>query len=104
MSENIFARRLRTDALPDVLEGGFADSTLMRVFGKPMTTRDFALTSSCKTMLKDLRLVGDLAAATTAGLPMTAVAAEMWRMHVARGYGDEDETTLVKLFDHAEKP
>ena len=98
------AAGVKVDALPDVLEGGFADSTLMRVFGKRMTQRDFALTSSCKTMLKDLRLIDDLAAATTAGLPMTAIAAEMWRMHVARGYGDEDETTLVKLFDHAEQP
>lgn len=90
---------VKVETLPDVLEGGFADSTLMRLFARPMIERDFTLRGRCKTMLKDLNIINQFASATDSALPMAAVATELWRLHVAKGYGDEDSATVIKTFD-----
>ena len=90
---------VKVETLPDVLEGGFADSTLMRLFARPMIERDFTLRGRCKTMLKDLNIISQFAGATDSALPMTAIATELWRLHVAKGHGDEDSATVIKTFD-----
>ncbi len=90
---------VKIESLPDVLEGGFADSTLMRLFARPMIEQDFTTRIRCKTILKDLDIIGEFAGATGMALPMTATASDFWRAHVDRGHGSADVATAIDAFD-----
>lgn len=59
-----FAEALGIDPLTLVrsLEGGFADSAILRQHGLRMATRDFRPGGTCRLHLKDLQLVADAAA------------------------------------------
>jgi len=58
-----FAEQSGIDPLAFVqsLEGGFADSAILRQHGKRMATRDFRPGGTCRLHLKDLRLVAEAA-------------------------------------------
>jgi 3-hydroxyisobutyrate dehydrogenase len=85
--------------LPDVFEGGFADSRVMQVAGAGMAAREPKWGAQIKTMLKDLDLVQDAGKALGASLPLTGVATELARLAVAKGMGEEDPALIIKVYD-----
>ena len=86
-------------SLPRVLEGGYADSTLLKLDIPRMVARDFAPRGQSKNVAKDLGLIREAAGAVGASLPVTALATELWRLHLAHGFGDKDSSSIIALFD-----
>jgi 3-hydroxyisobutyrate dehydrogenase len=95
------ARKAGVDAarLPEALEGGFADSRLLQVMGPRMIAGDFRPVGQVRTMVKDLDLLGELAAATGTPLPLTALATQLFRLHDGKGHGELDITSVIKLYE-----
>jgi 3-hydroxyisobutyrate dehydrogenase len=92
---------VRAASLPQVFEGGFADSRILQVFGERMATRDFSLRARSRVMVKDLDLIQAMAAELGASLPLNGLVAQLMRLHVARGHGDDDVTTVIRMYDGA---
>ncbi|MFD2739456.1 NAD(P)-dependent oxidoreductase [Sulfitobacter aestuarii] len=98
------AARLATNAgvdatrLPEALAGGFADSKPLQIFMPRMVNAEHnpPLGHVC-TMLKDLDSVHDLAKASTSPAPFTALAAEQFRLLMARGGPEADALEIFKL-------
>ena len=63
-----------------------------------MVAGDFFVESHIRTMLKDLDTVQALARETDTAMPMTAMAVELHRLMVQRGFADDDGTALAKLY------
>lgn len=94
------AERIGVDAsrIPQVLEGGRADSRLLQEFMPKMAASDFSVEGAIAVMLKDLDAIESLAAEVGARLSMTNAASEMYRRLARAGYGDRDNSELVKLY------
>lgn len=84
--------------LPDALAGGRADSLLLQQFFPKMISGDLFVESHARTMLKDLDTVADLARGAEAAAPMTALAAELYRLLVQRGHAEADGTAIAMLY------
>jgi 3-hydroxyisobutyrate dehydrogenase len=89
----------RAEALPEALEGGFADSRLLQALGPKMAAGDFSPVGQIKTMLKDLRILEQLAAASEVPVPMAALATQLYRLHMRKGFGEMDITSVIKLYE-----
>jgi 3-hydroxyisobutyrate dehydrogenase-like beta-hydroxyacid dehydrogenase len=84
--------------LPEALKGGFADSLPLQVFGPRMARRDFANPSGTSyTLLKDLENAASVAREVDVPLPMARTAAELYRMLVAQGRGEDEPSVFVEL-------
>ena len=97
------AMRAGIDAarIPEARAGGRADSLPLQQFFPKMVAGDFFVESHIRTMLKDLDTVQALARETDTAMPMTAMAAELHRLMVQRGFADDDGTALAKLYGEA---
>jgi len=84
--------------LPECLKGGFADSIPLQLFGPRMASgkADPPIGAS-ETMLKDLETACDLAQQTTTALPMTALAAVLFRLLKLHGHAKDDPSTIITL-------
>jgi 3-hydroxyisobutyrate dehydrogenase len=84
--------------LPEALKGGFADSLPLQVFGPRMARRDFANPSgTAHTLLKDLENAAAVARDAAVPMPMAQTAAELYRLLLAQGRGDEEPSVFVEL-------
>lgn len=85
-------------ALPQALKGGFADSLPLQVFGARMAARQFTPPlGAIAVMLKDLENAAVVAQQTQVPLPMARTAAELYRLLVAQGRGEDEPSVLVDL-------
>lgn len=85
--------------IPAALKGGFADSTPLQLTGTRMAEKDFNdIKWHVKTLLKDLDLSSDLAAAHAAETPMAALARTLMKQHRDNGFADKDPSTLIQLY------
>jgi len=84
--------------LPQALAGGFADSRPLQVFAPRMVNGYTHNIGAANTMLKDLDTAMDLARETGTALPVSGLAAQLYRMLAARGAGEEEPTALVDLY------
>ncbi|MGE5130390.1 MAG: NAD(P)-dependent oxidoreductase [Sphingomonadaceae bacterium] len=88
--------------LPEALKGGFADSLPLQVFGPRMARRDFANPSgTAHTLLKDLENAAAVARDAAVPMPMAHTAAELYRLLLAQGRGDEEPSVFVELLTGA---
>jgi 3-hydroxyisobutyrate dehydrogenase len=86
------------NALPQALKGGFADSLPLQVFGARMAARQFAPPlGTVSIMLKDLENAAAVARDARVPLPMARTAAELYRLLVAQGRGEQEPSVLVDL-------
>lgn len=95
-----FAEAAGIDAtrLPEALAGGFADSTPFRLFAPRMAARDYSNPiGSSRLMLKDLDAVHEAGRKVDAVLPMSSVAAELFRATARLGLADENIAALVEV-------
>ena len=84
--------------LPEALKGGFADSLPMQIFGPRMAARSFEPSlGATSILLKDLENAGALAKEFNVPLPMARTAAELYRILVAQGKGEQEPSRLIEL-------
>jgi 3-hydroxyisobutyrate dehydrogenase len=84
--------------LPKALAGGFADSKPLQVFAPRMVNGYEHNIGAANTMLKDLDTAMDLARETGTPLPVSGLAAQLYRVLHARGVGEEEPTALADLY------
>ncbi|WP_108661424.1 NAD(P)-dependent oxidoreductase [Acuticoccus kandeliae] len=90
--------------IPAALQGGRGDSTILQQLWGGMLARDFTLTSTVDSLVKDFDLVQRFARDNRSALPMTSLAAELNRMLVQHGHGSEDNTVVRKLYSRDPLP
>ena len=78
------------------LGGGVAKSWILENRSGKMIANDYPLGFRTSLHLKDLAIALELARATGATLPVSALAAQLEAGLVARGYGDEDMSNLAR--------
>jgi len=84
--------------LPEALEGGFADSLPLQIFGARMAARSFEPPlGTSAIMLKDLENAAAVTRETGVPLPMARTAAELYRLLGAQGGSECDPAMLVEL-------
>jgi 3-hydroxyisobutyrate dehydrogenase len=84
--------------LPKALAGGFADSKPLQVFAPRMVNGYEHNIGAANTMLKDLDTAMDLARETGTPLPVSGLAAQLYRVLYARGIGEQEPTALADLY------
>ena len=87
------------EKIPQALYGGFADSKPLQILGPEMALADFEpLKWRVSTLLKDLNMALELSIKQGNAIPMSALAAQLMRLHGSHGYLEHDPSTLIKLF------
>ena len=81
-----FAARFGIDPsiIPDAVAGGFADSAVLRHFGKAMA--DGTYSGDSLMAMKDIDIVLDLGRSTGSAMPITGLVASMFRLLIAQGH------------------
>jgi 3-hydroxyisobutyrate dehydrogenase-like beta-hydroxyacid dehydrogenase len=83
--------------LLDVLKEGSAYSRVMDVKGDKMIHGDFTPQARLAQHLKDVDLILDLGARTETPLPLSTLHAQLLRSGVASGFGEEDNSAILKV-------
>lgn len=96
-----FAEKLGVDAkmIPEALRGGHADSVLLQRIWPRMVARDYTVTGTLDTVMKDLVMVQKLATDAAAPMPLTSLGAEMIRWRIHEKHGGDDIAALFKLYE-----
>ena len=85
--------------LAPALAGGFADSLPLQILAPRMATNSFEPVQwKVQTLLKDLDNAVALAKENTSSTPISALAAQLLRLHATQGASLEDLSSVVKLF------
>ena len=86
--------------LPEALQGGFADSLPLQIYGPRMAAaHDAEKIGEIYTMLKDARNALQLAQSLDTPLPMTRAAEEIYNFVADKGYLHADAEHLMRQFD-----
>ncbi|MDP6708644.1 MAG: NAD(P)-dependent oxidoreductase [Alphaproteobacteria bacterium] len=100
-----FATNAGIDAsrLMEALKGGFADSLPFQILGPRMLREIDAPLGHNDTILKDVETALEIGGRVAAPMPMTAAAAQLYRLMVARGHAKDEPGILYKLYGGSEK-
>jgi 3-hydroxyisobutyrate dehydrogenase len=92
------AARLGLDVarLPEAMEGGLADSAVLRRYAPMMLSGE--LTGSALTALKDLEIISDLARETGSPMPMTGLLTSLHRLLASQGHHMGGMAGVVRLY------
>jgi len=85
--------------IPDALASGHAGSNILKALFPRMIRRDFAPTGYARQVLKDLDMVQSLARDLKVPTPISAQAASLFRIMVAKGHAELDGIAVLKLYD-----
>lgn len=85
--------------IPAALGGGYAGSRLLEAMYPRMLARDFAPAGYAHQVLKDLEMVQALAKELKVPAPMSGQATQLLRILNAKGHGELDAISVLKLFD-----
>lgn len=85
------------DALLAVLRDGAAYSRVMDTKGEKMIRGEFSAEGKLEQHLKDVGLILDLGAQACVPLPLSALHAQLLRAGVAAGFGEEDNSAIIKV-------
>lgn len=80
------------------LEGGFADSAILRQHGRKMAARNFAPGGTCRLHLKDLELAAELGGEDFRRYTNTAEAMTRFRRLIAAGFGETDHSAYYLTY------
>lgn len=88
------------EKIPSALAGGFADSRPLQIVGPEMATKSFEPVKwRVKTLLKDLQMAVALATQQGKAVPISALAAQLMRLHGECGFLEQDPSTLIRMFE-----
>jgi len=88
--------------IPDALASGHAGSNLLKALFPRMIRRDFAPSGYARQVLKDLDMVQSLARDLKVPTPISAQAASLFRIMIAKGHAELDGIAVLKLYDGKE--
>jgi 3-hydroxyisobutyrate dehydrogenase-like beta-hydroxyacid dehydrogenase len=96
-----FARALdiQLESALVVLRSGPAYSTAMDIKGLKMVREDFSVEARSSQHLKDVRLILDAARMAGAHVPLTELHRRLLEAAESRGYGDADNSAVLKAFE-----
>ncbi|RUR54682.1 NAD(P)-dependent oxidoreductase [Vreelandella populi] len=80
----------------NALEGGFADSTILRIHGQRMIKEDFTPGGPSKWQLKDTQTAMALAQELQLKLPVSSLVNGLYEALIAQGEGDLDHSALIR--------
>ncbi len=89
--------------IPEALGAGYAGSAMLERLYPRLVARDFAPAGYARQVLKDLDMVHSLGKELNVPTPMSAQAATLYRILVAKGLGDQDGLAVLKLYDPRER-
>jgi len=94
----VFAKSigLSTERALEVLLNSPASSRTMETKGPKMVNSEFAPQAKLSQHLKDVRLILDEAARTSRELPLTALHAQLLERAEAEGYGELDNSVIIR--------
>jgi 3-hydroxyisobutyrate dehydrogenase-like beta-hydroxyacid dehydrogenase len=84
----------------DVLVGSMAYSRIMDTKGSKMLEGDFRVQARLSQHLKDVRLILDLAKTSGVSLPLSETHRRLLEKCELAGYGDADNSAIIRAFDH----
>ena len=88
------------ERIPDALQGGWADSLPLQIYGPRMAAEhDAEKIGEIYTMLKDVRNALQFAQSLDTPLPMTGAAQEIYNFVADKGYLHADAENLMRQFD-----
>jgi 2-hydroxy-3-oxopropionate reductase len=85
--------------LPELLAGGWADSTLLRIYAPRMSTPPADNIGAINTLLKDVEAVARVGETDGAVMPLNAAVQQTLRLAVKWGLGELDISRIVQLLD-----
>jgi 3-hydroxyisobutyrate dehydrogenase-like beta-hydroxyacid dehydrogenase len=83
----------------DILDNSAAKSALISAKAPFILKRDFQTNFSTKWMHKDIGLALESAKALDLPLPLTAITEQMLRAAIAKGYGEEDFCSTIRVLE-----
>jgi 3-hydroxyisobutyrate dehydrogenase-like beta-hydroxyacid dehydrogenase len=97
----VFARAmgLEPDAALEVLMGSMAYSRIMETKGRKMLSGDFSTQARLTQHLKDIRLILQAAAEGGQALPLSETHCRLLEAAEAAGFGDMDNSAVIRAFD-----
>jgi len=87
---------LNVGHLPEAMEGGLADSAVLRRYAPMMLSGE--LTGSALTALKDLEIISDLGRETGAPMPMTGLLTSLHRLLASQGHHMGGMAGVIRLY------
>ncbi|MEM7467566.1 MAG: NAD(P)-dependent oxidoreductase [Pseudomonadota bacterium] len=84
--------------IPEALTGGWADSRVLQVHGRRMTSADYSTEADARIMLKDIDIALDMGAKTTSRMPVTALVRKAYNKLIELGHADKGQSGLMWLF------
>ena len=91
---------INAERIPDALQGGWADSLPLQIYGPRMAAEHNAeKIGEIQTMLKDVRNALQFAQSLDVPLPMTGAAKEIYDYVADKGYLHADAENLMRQFD-----
>jgi len=83
----------------DILDNSAAKSGLISAKAPAILKRDFRTNFSTKWMHKDVGLALESAKALDLPLPLTAITEQMLRAAIAKGYGEDDFSSTIRVLE-----
>ena len=87
----------------EALQGGFADSRVLREHGLRMIASNYAPGATIAVQRKDMRQALSLAKSFGLDMPLTELAAERFDEVAALGFDHLDQSSIFKLLEHADQ-
>jgi 3-hydroxyisobutyrate dehydrogenase len=85
--------------IAEALAGGFADSKPLQILAPQMADNRFEPVKwHVRTLLKDLDTAVKLSREQGAATPLSALAAQLMRLHGSKGFLEKDPSTLVQMY------
>jgi len=93
-----FAARFGIDPalIPEAVAGGFADSNVLRHYGRMMV--DGTYKGNTLTAMKDIDIILDMSRLTGSAMPVTGLVASFFRMQIAQGYITGGLPTPMRMY------
>jgi len=90
---------VKPELMLEILDNSAAKSGLLTAKAPAIFRRDFQTNFSTKWMHKDVGLALDSAEALDLPLPLTAITQQMLRAAIAKGYGEEDFCSTIRVLE-----
>jgi 3-hydroxyisobutyrate dehydrogenase len=84
--------------IPDALTGGWADSSVLQVHGRRMTSADYSSEVDARIMLKDIDIALDMGAKTISRMPVTSLVRRSYNTLIEGGNADKGQSGLMWIY------
>jgi 3-hydroxyisobutyrate dehydrogenase-like beta-hydroxyacid dehydrogenase len=90
---------IKAEMMFEILDSTAGKSALISAKSPSILKRDFSTKFSVKWMHKDVGLALESAKALDLPLPLTAITEQMLRATIAKGYGEDDFCSVIRIME-----